>query len=420
REPPPTTPVETPRKPERRPTLPGLAAYTRCYPALQQVFAHYATLEIAEPHHCNWEAVMRANRTMSQKEYLKFLRHFEVVPHLVPKEEAVDVFNAVTARARVGDLCLPEFQECLSSCAIIAGGRSVEILLNRRSTVTEVHAVRRLYQHCMPHVQQVYSQLEHNRNHDFQYLQELSGTRKPAPGSPTSSTAHTTGRSSARTTGRSSAQSSRMKKNLRDFYESLGNTLESGDGLKMTQSEPHMRGYHPGTFQSISSVDSRQSPFLGQAAVSGVFSARSARSAPEAINYRTLGIPPAPTARLGSAARDAELSRGRRGEQGGPHSGGRVAPWQCHTAPSFPAWKSPAGALSKRVIQSEEREAEPTPSGKLKGEEDLLLLGPGDVEKLVAKGAENWTDAKEIAKTGKKRQPRQGSPPKVDCSVRFI
>lgn len=72
-----------------------LAVFRKRDATLKQIYAHYATLDMTSADVTSWKAVKQANRSININEVLIMLLNFEIVPHLVTKREALDVFRAV-------------------------------------------------------------------------------------------------------------------------------------------------------------------------------------------------------------------------------------------------------------------------------------------------------------------------------------
>jgi hypothetical protein len=72
-----------------------LAVFRKRDATLKQIYAHYATLDMTSADVTSWKAVKQANRSININEVLMLLLNFEIVPHLVTKREAMDVFRAV-------------------------------------------------------------------------------------------------------------------------------------------------------------------------------------------------------------------------------------------------------------------------------------------------------------------------------------
>lgn len=62
---------------------------------LRMVFAHYATLDVASTHLCDWIHVETVNRTMSRDEFIKFLMNFDVVPCLLARNDVDGLMEQV-------------------------------------------------------------------------------------------------------------------------------------------------------------------------------------------------------------------------------------------------------------------------------------------------------------------------------------
>jgi hypothetical protein len=72
------TPLFVPVKQRGPPPLQNLHLHRNYQPAMREVFAHYATLELRSSHLCDWAHCEHVNRTISREEFIKFLTNFEV------------------------------------------------------------------------------------------------------------------------------------------------------------------------------------------------------------------------------------------------------------------------------------------------------------------------------------------------------
>ena len=88
---------------------------------LRIVFAHYATIDVTSDHVCDWLHVEHVNRTMSREEILKFLMNFEVVPHILSRNEVCATMDQVMFELGIKDLSFPEFTEVLLRY-VLSGG----------------------------------------------------------------------------------------------------------------------------------------------------------------------------------------------------------------------------------------------------------------------------------------------------------
>mmetsp|Transcript_29377 Transcript_29377/g.56395 ORF Transcript_29377/g.56395 Transcript_29377/m.56395 type:complete len:584 (+) Transcript_29377:322-2073(+) len=134
---------------------------------LKTVFAHYATLDLVSADVSSWKAVKQANRSMDINESMMCMLNFEIVPHLVTKREAMDLFRIVNmgpaADDNPDDLCFPEFLEYIGRLAMLVSERVADKLISPWTTIMEMSAIRRYMAACGPEARAVFLTLFENR-----------------------------------------------------------------------------------------------------------------------------------------------------------------------------------------------------------------------------------------------------------------
>ncbi|GAX74017.1 hypothetical protein CEUSTIGMA_g1467.t1 [Chlamydomonas eustigma] len=92
--------------------------------SLKRTFSWYATLEEIDPAKVEWEYVRMHDRTVGRSEFLLFLLNFQVLPVLVPKREALEVYTRhyktyfPGSEAKDEPLTQPHFVAALASMAV--------------------------------------------------------------------------------------------------------------------------------------------------------------------------------------------------------------------------------------------------------------------------------------------------------------
>ena len=117
---------------------------------LRRLYAHYATLETfsATTKKITWRIVEETNATLNRDEFLCFLVNFDVVPHLLSRDECLAVFRQVEAEndgdGLVDEMAYPSFLETLGRLSQVAFANAVPVLRNKRSDVFAVRSFKKL------------------------------------------------------------------------------------------------------------------------------------------------------------------------------------------------------------------------------------------------------------------------------------
>ncbi|KAG2498841.1 hypothetical protein HYH03_003033 [Edaphochlamys debaryana] len=145
----------------------------RLDPHLKKLFAWYSSIEETDPAKVTWGWVRDHGGTMSSCQFVLALLNFSVLPVLISKNAALDVFSQCEA-AHDGDeknnnMFFPAFLEALAEVALAVGEGSVP-RLRTTSSPDELKLLRRYGEACPPPhgplVQQAYQEVLASRGRD--------------------------------------------------------------------------------------------------------------------------------------------------------------------------------------------------------------------------------------------------------------
>jgi len=151
-------------KPPPPAPLQNLHVYVSFGKVLRMVFAHYATLDVASTHLCDWTHVETLNRTMSRDEFTKFLMNFDVVPCLLARNDVDGLMEQVMFEVDSRDLTFPEFFELILRCGVLAGDMAEEKFASPSTTISELAALRKLVSFGLPYAKQHYTEMSRLRD----------------------------------------------------------------------------------------------------------------------------------------------------------------------------------------------------------------------------------------------------------------
>ena len=94
--------------------------------SLRRVYAHYATLEMysASTKKITWRVIEATGATLNEDEFVCFLVNFDVVPHLMSRDESLRVFREVEKEndgdGNANEMAFPAFVETLGRLGVAA------------------------------------------------------------------------------------------------------------------------------------------------------------------------------------------------------------------------------------------------------------------------------------------------------------
>ena len=118
--------------------------------SLRRVYAHYATLEMysASTKKITWRVIEATGATLNEDEFVCFLVNFDVVPHLMSRDESLRVFREVEKEndgdGNANEMAFPAFVETLGRLGVAAFRNAAPTLRNPRADVATVRCFKKL------------------------------------------------------------------------------------------------------------------------------------------------------------------------------------------------------------------------------------------------------------------------------------
>ena len=118
--------------------------------SLRRVYAHYATLEMysASTKKITWRVIEATGATLNEDEFVCFLVNFDVVPHLMSRDESLRVFREVEKEndgdGNANEMAFPAFVETLGRLGVAAFRNAAPALRNPRADVAAVRCFKKL------------------------------------------------------------------------------------------------------------------------------------------------------------------------------------------------------------------------------------------------------------------------------------
>ena len=118
--------------------------------SLRRVYAHYATLEMysASTKKITWRVIEATGATLNEDEFVCFLVNFDVVPHLMSRDESLEVFREVEKEndgdGNANEMAFPAFVETLGRLGVAAFRNAAPTLRNPRADVCAVRCFKKL------------------------------------------------------------------------------------------------------------------------------------------------------------------------------------------------------------------------------------------------------------------------------------